>query len=408
VYRWRTEYYNLLNEGNFKIARFGFDPNNAGAKDGIVEAKRIGAKVLLIAVEEGGATPTSQTVQETTTICNWIKANVDPTVLWGVEGLNEPNHNRAAGAPLQSAGWETVTLNHQKAIWNALNDWTAWRDAGGKVVSASLHDDQGRKNNGADFTTFANTGVADYFDILGLHGYQGGWRWDNKFDARMSIVDRDFGSDMPRVFTECGYHNALETTAGHFPTPQDVCADYMPASILMWNKLYPNSWGSIFYEFLDDGDAGEKDIHENNFGLIEVGLGMTLNAGETADQFKARVAAANPGLGTTSATWKRKEQYTSLKAFLNFFDDPSGSYDPVNISISVTEAVADIEWCVVQKGSTTRTNYLVAWRDVNIWDAKNRVYLTAPAASSLTYVYNGGTRKTMSNITSAPRWIELT
>lgn len=110
----------LYANAGFSWVRARYNPNHAGTKRMVTRARTLGLKVLWTTVpeaESGSDLPTDQTIAETRAVIKDIALNAADVTL-GIEGLNEPNHNRN-GTPVK-ADWATNAVYgavpHQKAI----------------------------------------------------------------------------------------------------------------------------------------------------------------------------------------------------------------------------------------------------------------------------------------------------
>jgi hypothetical protein len=392
--------FNLIKEASFFHIRG--NAGNAATRESVADnARARGLKMVWIVDEESGTAPSAITaLTEIRDMIHWIAAYA-PDVTYAIEGLNEPNHNRADNTT--TPGWENVAYEHQKVVWDYVrgtlaeanrsvtNGWNPAtqqheamtinnkaRLAHVKLVGPSLHDDRARNENLAanppvrtGYATLASTGIAPYFDYLGLHAYAGGRVPSDRLDSRLALI-RAAGAFGPnaRVFaTEVGYHDAVMTPKGHWPAPPDIIALYAPRLIIQMAGRKPTppagvgvagnspTWGHIFtditwFELLDDRDPTINTDQEANFGIIDVPNDSDANA-------------TNPTL------WTRKPSFDAMKEFLNRLDDPGTPYTPSPIGLELsydTSTTAAIRHFVVRKRGTTGQAWLFLFREVSLWN----------------------------------------
>jgi hypothetical protein len=159
--------------------------------------------------------------------------------------------------------------------------------------------------------------------------------------------------------TETGYTNALRTTSGFRPAPEDVAATYGPRSILTY---FERGAKSTRFELLDDPNPSLTD-QEAHFGLV-------------------RTPKLNP------STWTLKPEFDAIRAFQERLVDPVASYKPVPVPLRVT-APADVKWTVGQKSSgSTR---ILAYRDVSVYNTATATRLD-PGVVPVTVTDQRGTR----------------
>jgi len=172
-----------------------------------------------------------------------------------IEGVNEPNF---AGAGRRTAtDWPQRTVAKQKVIWQTVKGDS--RLAHVKVVGPSLHAVVGTE---AQYKLLGDAGVARYMEYAAMHRYPGGHYPDQGLDQRLAWVKRYWGGK-PTWITETGYNNALADSGGQNPVPEDVSAVYAPSTVL---EAVDRGCKVIWYELLDDPDAGAKDNPEATVG----------------------------------------------------------------------------------------------------------------------------------------------
>lgn len=334
-----------------KYFRGAFDPNNAGCQAAITAARKYDMQWLMLVVPEATTEPTAQTVAKTVALVKSI-ATIAADVCYGIEGLNEPDHNRGGG-PVP-ADWALTTTAHQRAIWN-----TAHADprlAGKKIVGPSLHNIAALQSYTSSnpsggryhYEQIVNAGIDAYQDWQGMHSYSGGKPPCDGLDIQLNRIYTAFGADYPVWITETGYHNALDTSAGHIPASEAACAVYGPQSVLALGK---RGIRSTRYELLDDVDAGVKDVHESNFGLWRVG-------------------SSDPG------TWTAKPEVAKVSSLLRSLDDSGSGYTPALVGMRVATSATDVDVTLVGKRDGSNTVYL--YRKASVWNTSTLTDVAVP------------------------------
>ena len=275
-------------------------------------------------------------------------------VCLGIEGVNEPNHERDGGAP--PADWAARAVRYQKVLWDFRNATPSMKHV--KVISPSLWIGSGKYVE-EHFKALAAAGVTRYIDYAGMHSYPGGQSPDNRLDTRMGWVRDYWGENIPYWGTETGYSNALNGTTGFKPAPEEAAAVYGPRSILSY---FERGAMSARFELLDDPEPALRD-QEAHFGLV-------------------RTPSLDP------STWTVKPEFDAVRAFQERLVDPVASYTPVPVGLQVT-APADVKWMVVQKSDGS--NRILAYRNVSVYDTVTKTVLN-PGTVPVTVTDRRGTR----------------
>ena len=131
-------------------------------------------------------------------------------------------------------------------------------------------------------------------DYANGHMYPGGYRPSNEI-SQITAAIRGSIANKPLVTTEAGYHNAMNTTNGHRPVPEDVAGVYLPRLLL---EHYLRGEKRLYsYELIDEfADPGLTNP-EANFGLLR-------------------------------RDWSPKPAFTAMKNTLALLDDPGPSFTP--------------------------------------------------------------------------------
>jgi len=302
------------------------------------EARRLGIGWLATVAPEDW----SQSEAELLNRLGHLRDNAADVVI-GIEGVNEPNHERSGGSP--PADWPERTVAIQKIIWDFVQATPTLSHV--KVVGPSLHASVSTVHE--DHLRLGRLGVQDYMDYAGLHRYFGGRYPDYLIDERLGWIKEAFG-DKPTWVTETGYTNAMANPGGHRPAPEDVSAAYAPICLLEWAI---RGCRSTRYELLDDPDAGEKDDQQANFGLW-------------------RTPSLDP------ATWTEKPEASVMRTFLGSLQDPGDDFTPKPVRLDV-QAPEGVKSLVVGKRNGSAA--LLLWQNTGIYDPARQEPITVEAAS---------------------------
>lgn len=324
-----------------------------------------------------------ETVAETRDKVNAIKNSpLYSSVLGGLEGPNEPNHNRSGNRT--APDWYVQATAYQRAIWETAKSVTSTGAPSPirsvQIVGPSLHDVMVDNSKGQHWELLKAEGIEQWCDMIGLHTYPGGSYPERKLDkgltatqkGRLEYIKITFGNDVAVWCTEWGYHNAKLQT-GHRPVPFSVAADYAPRGFLQFvTTVKPTgivrNMALTYFESLDNpsGSAivGIGDTGWYNSANHEVHLGMF------------NVPTAN------TATWTPKEIATGMTAFLGAMRDPVGTpdYTPNLVKCDVSSAVdgAALQWQVTatKAQSDAGTATLWIWRNKDIWNRDTLAFIT--------------------------------
>lgn len=267
-----------------------------------------------------------------------------------IEGVNEPNYVRGGGSP--PSDWAERAVALQQTLYDAVRSHRELDEV--TVVGPSL---QAVVATDEDYDRLAELGLGELMDSAGMHSYPGGRYPEAGLDARSAPLRRNF-PDRGVWLTETGYTNALSTSQGSQPAPEDVVAAYAPMAILeAWDRGMPIVW----YEALDDPDPGAKEDAESNYGLFAVG----------AD-------GAPP--------WRAKPVVQTLSDFLSQLRDGgsgrgagSGAatdYQPPDIELGVRSDAVDLRWTAL--GRRDGSTWLHLRRALDRWDPVAQSLLAVP------------------------------
>jgi len=284
----------------------------------------------------------SQSKAELLTRLKHLRDNAADVII-GIEGVNEPNHERSGGPP--PADWPQRAVAIQKIIWDFVQATPSLAHV--KVVGPSLHASVSTVHE--DHLRLGRLGVQKYMDYAGLHRYFGGRYPDYLIDERLRWIKEAFGDKRTWV-TETGYTNAMANPSGHRPAPEDVSAAYGPICLL---EFAIRGCRSTRYELLDDPDAGVKDDQQANFGLW-------------------RTPSHDP------ATWTEKPEAGVMRKFLASLQDPGKKYTPAPVRLDV-KAPKGVKRLVVGKRNGSAA--LLLWQTTGIYDPHVHKPVAVSAAS---------------------------
>lgn len=221
--------------------------------------------------------------------------------------------------------WVTAMSTWQRRLYKAAKATPATADL--PVLAPSL----------AFGRNYSQTGdLSPYADVANAHIYPGGFPPSNLIgqitQAMLQLV-----SGKPLITTEAGYHNAVNTTNGHRPVPEDVAGVYLPRLLL--EHVLRGEQRVYSYELIDEfEDPGAVDP-EAHFGLLR-------------------------------RDWSPKPAYTAMKNLLALLDDPGPSFRPGALAVAADGLPTDARYVLTEKRDGRFV--LLLWRDVSVWDPVNR------------------------------------
>jgi hypothetical protein len=340
-----TGYVGRLNAG---YIRGKYSPNLRETLQTVARCRTFGLKWLMTLIPEDWSMSTAELKASLAHIRDHAA-----DVCIGIEGINEPNHNRD-GSRVRS-DWATVTVTYQRVIREFVAATPALSHV--SVVGPSLQLAGGDQFD--DFLALQAAGVEKYMDYAGVHSYPGGFRPHNMVDVRLGWAKDAWGAK-PAWVSETGYNNAMASPLrGPRPTPVDVSATYGPRSVL---EYFSRGARSARYELLDDPNPANNDP-ESNYGLV-------------------KCPSQNP------STWSVKPEYTLMQSFLASLRDSASSYRPAGVPLRV-QAPTGVKTLVVGKSNGTAS--LLTYLNASIYDPVKRTRLTV-APVDVTVTDRVGTR----------------
>jgi hypothetical protein len=257
-------------------------------------------------------------------------ADLPPGAVEAIEGRNEWDlFSRGA------TDWATSLADWQRQLYAAAkaNPTTAHLP----VLAPAL---AFRQNYGAlsDLTPYA--------DLANAHAYPGGYQPSNQLAQTAAAVRGVVADTKPIVTTEAGYHNAVNTSNGHLPVPEDVAGTYLPRLLL--EHVAAGGKRVYSYELIDEfADSGLTNP-EANFGLLR-------------------------------RDWTPKPAYLAMKNLLALARDPGPAFTPNALSVKVSGFPSDGKYVLTQKRSGQYVLFL--WRDVAVYDPVTKKKVTVTPAS---------------------------
>jgi hypothetical protein len=177
------------------------------------------------------------------------------------------------------------------------------------------------------------------------HMYPGGYPPLTEV-ARTTAAIRQSIPTKPLVITEAGYHNALNTTNGHLPVPEDVAGVYMPRLLL---EHFMRGVKRVYtYELIDEFADPQLTNPEAHFGMLRLDLSP-------------------------------KPAYTAMQTLLSLLSDPGVPLKPGTLSFEVDDLPADGRQLLTQKRNGQFV--LLLWRDVSVYDPRERQRLVVSPSS---------------------------
>ena len=138
--------------------------------------------------------------------------------------------------------------------------------------------------------------LSQYADYANGHMYPGGYKPSNEVSQITTAIRGSVPATKPLITTEAGYHNALNTTNGHLPVPENVAGVYTPRVLL---EHYLRGEKRVYtYELVDEFDDPGPD--QPRGPLRPAPPRLLAEAGVHRDEEPAR-PAQRPGSGVHAA-----------------------------------------------------------------------------------------------------------
>jgi hypothetical protein len=234
-----------------------------------------------------------------------------------VEGTNEWDLF-SGGSPL----WATELMTHQRDLYRA-----------SKANPATAHLPVLAPALAFRWNYVALGDMTPYADYANAHMYPGGYQPSNEVSRITTAVRGVVDTGKPLITTEAGYHNALNTTNGHLPVPEDVAGVYTPRLLL---EHYLRGEKRVFsYELIDEFDDPGLTNPEAHFGLLRRDLSP-------------------------------KPAYSAMKTLLGLASDPGPSFTPQPLPVKIEGYPSDARYVLTQKRNGQHVLFL--WRDVSVYD----------------------------------------
>ncbi|WP_395658458.1 fibronectin type III domain-containing protein [Nocardioides sp.] len=244
----------------------------------------------------------------------------------GLEGVNEWDLFGGSGWVRELRGW-------QRDLYDAAKSDPATAHL--PVLSPAL----------AFRWNYADVGdLSPWADVANAHMYPGGYEPSNEID-RITQAVRAVLPGPPLVTTEAGYNNAVNTSNGHLPVPEDVAAAYLPRLLL--EHLVRGERRVYTYELIDSfEDPTDTDV-EAHFGLLRHDLSP-------------------------------KPAYTAMKDLLALLADPGPAFVPGSLDVAADGLPADARYLLTQRRDGRFV--LLLWRDVRLYDPREQTPLPVTPA----------------------------
>jgi hypothetical protein len=250
---------------------------------------------------------------------NMIQSELSTSVI-SIEG---PNEYDLQGDP----NWVSVLRDYTKRLWDGVKARPALASL--PVVGPSIVQHSGQTEVGD---------ISSWLDYGNTHTYLSGdrpeedWRWESEFNSAASN-----SKSKPFQVTETGYHNGINSTAGHLGASERAAGIYMPRLFL---ETFRRGVRRTFsYELLDQrNDTAKTDI-EANFGLLR-------------NDFSEKPAA------------------TAVKRLISLLSDKGPSFTPGTFDYHVEGVPSSAKQLLLQKRDGSFD--LVIWNGVSVWNPQTR------------------------------------
>ncbi len=261
-------------------------------------------------------------------------ARVDDLTGHTIESFEGPNEMDISGVP----DWDSVDRSYEKTIFDAVKSMP---NAGHIVIiGPSL----------ANAASGPRVGLTlEDLDEGNLHPYPAGKIPSVVFPEQTDKAKLIFGSKKI-VFTESGYHNALNDHTDQPAISEQAAAKYIPRLFLEdFARGIPRTY---LYEFMDEAqDPGLKD-HQMHWGLIR-------------------------------ADGTEKPAFAAIKRLIEELNDTSEPQRPTNLQWSLSQTTPSVHHLLLQKSNGEFD--LVLWQEVSSYDTRSQSEIaSSPVASVLT------------------------
>lgn len=252
-----------------------------------------------------------------------------------VNGQNEVNNARTGTLP---SNWDAIAANHQKILWQRIQDLNDTRDGQGlppiSVGNPNLHSGNISQHN-SDAAKFLPQ-IEGYCDTINYHLYPRGGHPTWNLDAFASLYKSYLG-DLPVVCTEAGYFAPSDSyTGGALPAPNTLWGHdiYLRK---MWLEYAVRGYRVSQYECMCDVDP-TGNAREAQFGFIQT-----------------------PGLDPS--TWYARPAYTNVQNWNQITGGSAGT-----VPLKIEEASSGVQKLVVKHGAGAK---LFLWRqdDIETWNS---------------------------------------
>jgi hypothetical protein len=275
---------------------------------------------LVTSIRTTGSDPTDFTKLDD--MWSWCGGGVE-----AYEGANEPD---IATIPAGSPPWTTQTIDAQRALWNGVKGNPAIN--GLAVFGPS-----------PVFNPQQLGDLSGLLDFGNWHPYPGGQcptcgdPYGSNIDTLMAKYRSPSGAKQ-MVFTETGYHNAINSTdTEHRPVSEIAAGKYIPRMLL--EHLNRGIARTYLYELIDASPDAAKATRDANFGLLR-----------------------NDG--------SEKPAFRGVQGLIGLLRDPGPAFAPGSLSYSLTGATPQVHHTLMQKRDGTF--YLALWQERSSFDTGAR------------------------------------
>lgn len=221
------------------------------------------------------------------------------------------------------ADWPTVAHDYQRDLFQATKAMNPTR--GIRVIGTSLAHASNASKVG-DLSAFADYG--------NLHPYPAGKIPSSVIDEQVRYA-RIMYPGIPLVFSESGYHNALNDLHSQPPISEAAGGKYVPRLFL--EDFLNGITRTYLYELLDQTDEPEMKNLQRHWGLVRFN-------------------------GTD------KPAYTALKNLIDEVSQSQRTFSPSMLSLAIEGQTSAIHHLLLQK--TVSQYVLILWQEVSSYDLK--------------------------------------
>jgi hypothetical protein len=249
-----------------------------------------------------------------------------------IESFEGPNELDVSNLP----NWPSIDRSYQAALFNSARSMTDGESI--KVIGPSM----ASASNGSQVGD-----IHDRIDQGNLHPYPAGQMPSVVFPSQVELAGAMSG-DKQIVFTESGYHNALNDHSDQPAISELAAAKYIPRLFL--EDYARGIQRTYLYEFLDEKSDPGLSHFQMHWGLIR------------ADK-------------------SEKPAFVALKNLIAELSDESSQTRLRQLGWSLNAASDETHHLLLQKSSGEFD--LILWREVSSYDCRNQADINNPALPGL-------------------------